>query len=132
MIGVLGERRGVGDLDGAGQDVDLDAQGGERRHRLVVEAGDRARLEGHGSLLAVGGAQGQDVVDEVELDLQAALAGVHQRRRQSAGRDVEGDLPPVIDRRFEGESHLADDLGPPMHGLAGVCPLGQRQFRPGA
>jgi hypothetical protein len=62
--------------------------------------------------LAVGCAELKEVVDEVELDLETAPARVHERRREPTGRDVERDVPPVVDQRRRRQSDLADDLEP--------------------
>ena len=68
------ERDGVGDLHGTGRDRDVDAAASEPRQEVAVEARDRARLEAHreGSRVAVGDVQ--TVVDEVEVDLELAVA----------------------------------------------------------
>ena len=68
------ERDGVGDLHRMGRDGDVDAAASEPRQEVAVEARDRARLEAHreGSRVAVGDVQA--VLDEVEVDLELAVA----------------------------------------------------------
>ena len=71
------------------------------------------------------------MVDEVEVDLERRASRVgHQRGRQSAGRDVEGDVPPVVGRWLVGESDLADDLRVELQRVAGVLPVSDRDRRP--
>ena len=44
--------------------------------------------------------------------------------------DVERHVPPVVDRRAEGQARLADDLGPHVKCGVGVFPSGQGQLGP--
>src|SRR5690606_28819496 len=71
------------------------------------------------------------VVDEVELDLQAAVSGRHERGGQATRGHVQRDLPPVVDHGLQRQAHLADDLGPHVHRVARVGPRGGCEVRPG-
>src|SRR5262245_40968566 len=70
------------------------------------------------------------MVGEIELDLEAGAARVHERCREAARRNVEGDLPPVVDHRFEREADLSDDLGPHVKRVERVLQRGQVEFGP--
>jgi hypothetical protein len=109
---VLVERDGVDHLGRAGEQTDLHAELVKRRRRGRIEARHRPGLEGDALVMAVGRSQIEDVIHEVELDLQPAAAGVHERGGESPARDIEGYLPPVVDHRREAETNLADDLRP--------------------
>ena len=128
---VLAERDGVRDLDRHRPDGRGDVERVEHAHDRVVELSDGAGFEVERSNGTGDGGDVESVVDEVEVDLKRRTGGVrHQRRRQSAGRHVERDVPPVVGGRFVGETHLADDLGVELQGVAGVLPIGDRDRRP--
>jgi hypothetical protein len=71
------------------------------------------------------------VVDEIEQDLDCSGSIRDRECRKPARRDVERDLPPVIDCWAVGKPDLADDLSPHMQRLIRVLPLLIRQARPG-
>ena len=98
---VLVERDRLDHLGRAGQD----RHRARRARRARPSSPRRSSATDRGSSAtrrrcAVGGAEVEHVVDEVELDLEPAVAGVHERGRQPARRHVERDLPPVVDHRL--------------------------------
>ena len=129
---VVVERNRVGNLRRARVDLHRDTDVFERGHRRSIEARHRPRLERHLTPRTVGGSHVEHVIDEVELDLQAAPTHVHERRRQTARGNVERHLPPLVDHRAERQPNLPDDLRPEMQRVPGVFPLGQRELRPRA
>src|SRR5450756_1529696 len=71
------------------------------------------------------------MIDEVEVDLEAAHAVWNGRRRQPARGDIERDMPGMIEPRRAREPDLADDLGPQVQRFVSLPPRRERQFRPG-
>ena len=70
------------------------------------------------------------MVDEIEVDLEAARAVRHRRGREPARGHIERHLPPVIDQRRLRQADLADHLRPKLQRRAGVAPFGEGQARP--
>src|SRR5450432_142508 len=70
------------------------------------------------------------MIDEVEVDLEAAHAVRNGRGRQSARGDVQCDMPGMIEPRRAREPDLADDLGAQMQRFVSVAPRRGRQLRP--
>src|SRR5258707_11303350 len=70
------------------------------------------------------------MIEEIEVDLKAARAIRHRRRRQPSACHVKRHLPPMIDHRRAGEADLADDLGPQMQRGAGILPFLEWESRP--
>ena len=70
------------------------------------------------------------MIDEVEVDLEPAVTVRDRRRRQAPRRHVQRDVPPVVERRREGQPHLADDLGPHVQRGDRGLPVPPRQLRP--
>ena len=81
---VLAEADRVGNLVGELIDADVDAQFQERAHDVGVEVGDRAREEPDLLFLTVAGRDQKHMVDEIEVELQAAIA-VGDERGGKAG-----------------------------------------------
>ena len=110
---VLVERDRVGDLDRMRRDGDIHTPAPEPRHELAVEPRDRARLERHreGAGVAVG--HRQSVVDEVEVDLESRSPYGIGESSGPRGH-IERHMPPVVERRRQGQPDLADDLEPHM------------------
>ena len=128
---VVGERDRSGNLDGDRPDGGAHVEFVEHRHHRRVEVGDRHRFERQRAARAGDRGDVEAVIEEVEIDLERRARAVwHQRRRQPTRRDVQRGVPPVIDQRFVGESHLADDLGVQVQGVAGVEPVVERDRRP--
>jgi hypothetical protein len=94
------------------------------------EIRDRHRCQGDALGRAVAGLDQQPVIDEIEDDFERARAIGDGRRGEPARREVERDVPPMIDQRCQCHPHLADDLGPSVQRLASLAPLRQRQVRP--
>ena len=127
---IVVERDGELHLDGPVEERQHHTEVRQRRHGLRVEGGHRAGPERDVPLPTLRRAKIQGVPDEVELDLDAAGVGVHERRREAARRDVQGNLPPVIHHRLECQAHLADDLEPELEGFSGLLPGRQSELRP--
>src|SRR5215467_6525348 len=68
--------------------------------------------------------------DEIVLDLECFAAPGNGRGGQSARRDVEWNVPPMILERSQSHSRLAHDLRPHMDGVSGAFPFGVRKRRP--
>jgi hypothetical protein len=52
------------------------------------------------------------MLDEVELDLQHAALERDRPGGQAARRDIERDMPRMIEPRRQRKAHLADNLRP--------------------
>src|SRR6266496_3621836 len=113
---------GILHFAGQGIDGDLDAQGVQAGHEFPVKRGDGAgeqRQRFRGSLAC---ANGEIVLDEVKCDFKGAPVIGNGRGRQPSRGDIEGDMPPVVEKGTQFHSDFAHDLRPQMQGLAGVPP----------
>ena len=127
---VLLERRRIFNLARHGPDLHVDAKSAQPPHEFSVEIGHRHRTERENLHAAVAGRNAKLMGEEIEIDVEGA-ARIRIRRRNEAARvHVERDIPPVIHRRREFESHLAGHLRPKLQGVAGGAPGGERQIRP--
>ena len=126
---VLGERDRLGHLVGRRVDINRRSEFDQRRHHRRIEGRHRHRLQRQDPRVAIG-ARAQALADEVELDLQRPRA-MDQAGGEPARRDVERDLPGVVQPGRQRHAHLADHLGPPVQRAAGVRPFGIGQRRPG-
>src|SRR5215471_550312 len=122
MHAVVLETNGIGDLDGHGPDPDIEIEMLKLRHDLAVEVRHATRREREGFIQPIARCDRQSMFDEIEFDLEPAAAIGNQGRRQSPVRDIERNLPPMIDVRRTGETDLANDLRPHMKRVAGVLP----------
>ena len=89
-------------------------------------------------LLGLGGCTAFDVVSilqksrqdlvgcEVEIDAERAIAVGDGAGRHPARRDVERDVPGVVEPGRLGHAYLADDLRPHVQGGGRVSPFGER------
>jgi hypothetical protein len=83
---VLGERRALAEVERLRVDVHLDPELGEGAEQQRVEVRARGALdEREPAAPAVAGQHVEPVVDEVERDLDVAIAGRHRARRQPPG-----------------------------------------------
>ena len=130
VLGVFGEGDGVGELDGRGVDVDVDAEVGEGLLEFGVEVGDRLRAQWLVGAEAGAGAEEELVVDEVEFDFEEVAAVGHGGGAEAARADVEWDVPPVGLQRAEREADLADYLCPHVEGFGGGRPFFPAKFGP--
>ena len=92
-----------------------------------MEGGDRARRQGKAGTRPVAREDHEAVVDEIEIDLEAARAIGDRRGGEPARGDVEHHVPPVIGHGRQRQADLADDLGPELQRRAGVAPFGERE-----
>ena len=122
----------VRDLDRHRPDLHRKAGTLEHRHDGLVEVGDRPGLERQRLGHAVGALEHERVVDEVEREAERPPAQTQGGSREPARAHAESDVPEVIGRRGEGETHLAHDLRPQVQGRAGGLPGLERQRRPGS
>jgi hypothetical protein len=80
--------------------------------------------------LAIARLNEQPMLDEVELDLEAAFAVWNRRSRQPARGDVERDVPRMIEPRRARQPDLADDLRHEVKRFVGIAPCRIRKIRP--
>ena len=130
VLAIALERNGVFDFRRHGPDPDVNIERMEALHDLGVEISDRARRQGEPFAPSVAHSQRQPVREKVEVDLHVPAPVRHRRRAQSAGGDVERDLPPVVHHGRQREPDLADHLRPQVQGRAGVLPLVEGELRP--
>src|SRR6266568_8153244 len=113
---------------GQGVDGDLDAQSMQASHEFPVKCGDGTgdQRQRFGGSLAC--ANGEIVLDEVKRDFKGAPARGNGRGGKPSRGDIEGYMPPVVEKGTQFHSDLAHDLCPQMQGLAGLSPglIGQR------
>jgi hypothetical protein len=98
------------------------------RRRPPPTSANRARRGAGTTLLAAVGPHDQQVVDQVEVVLEAHLALVKPAGGQAAHVQVQGDVSPVVAGRGGGQLDLADDLGPQVQGGLGRLPGLQRKL----
>ena len=127
---ILAETNRVGNLVGQLIDADLYAKLREGAHEICVEIGDGARAERDVLLTAVAGRNPQHVVQEVEIELKAAIPKRNWGGGQAPRRHIEHDVPRVVEPRRLHEADLAHDLGPQLQGGAGIFPRVIGQFWP--
>ncbi len=85
-------------LAGQGVDGDLDAQGAQVGHEFPVKRGDGARDQRQRPGGSLASANGENVLDEVKGDFKGAPLIGDGGGGQPARRDVEGDMPPVVEK----------------------------------
>ena len=93
-----------------------------------MEVRDRLRLERDASLHAFAGAHHEHAVDEVEGEVEGAIAVRDERRGQSARVHVQGHVPRMVEPRRLHQADLADDLRPQTQRHV-VAPDRQRRVR---
>src|SRR6185436_1880094 len=103
---------------------------GKLAHYLGVKARDRPGGQYHRRAGAVARLDQQPLVEEVEIDLERPLTMSHGRGGEAAAGGVERDVPGVVGPWFLLEADLADNLRPPVQGVAGVFPFVVGQLWP--
>ena len=98
------------------------------RRRPPPTSANRAHRGAGTTLLAAVGPHDPQVVDQVEVVLEAHLALVEPAGGQAAHVRVQGDVSPVVAGRGGGQLDLADDLGPQVQGGLGRLPGLKRQL----
>src|SRR5262245_55321753 len=91
--GVLLEGNAVGNLARHGHDVDFYAEFAQRNHHIFVEFGDAHRLEHKLPEISFARPYPQHMIDEIQIDLKAAVAPRDWRRRQSARSHIKRHMP---------------------------------------
>ncbi len=106
IVGVIGrvqrillKRNTVGDFARHRRDHHVDAELAQRRQKPDIEFRHTHWLEHELTEMSVARPHPKHVVDEVEIDLEAARAVGDRRRGQPARGDVERDVPGVIEPR---------------------------------
>ena len=89
----------------------------------MVEGRNRARRQRQRSRRAIGDADDDMVIDEVEFDRKGSRAVRQRPGRQAAAGHMEGDTPRLIDGRRLGERHFTNDLHPHVQRRIGVLPF---------
>src|SRR6185369_3819170 len=110
---VLVEADRIGQLVRHVMNADLDAELLQRLDDLGIEIGDRPRIKPDLPDRTVVGRSDQRVIQKVQLELEAIRDG---RRGQAPGRDIENNVPGMIEPWRLREPDLANDLGPEMQG----------------
>ena len=90
---ILAEADRIGNLIGQFVDTDVDAKLSEGAHDLGIQIGNRARVELDLRSTAVAGRCPQHVIEEIEVELKAAIAVRDRRGGQPARRDIEHHVP---------------------------------------
>ena len=70
------------------------------------------------------------MAQEIEVDLEATVSMRHWGCCETAGGNVERDVPPVIHQWRQRHANLADYLRPHVERRVGFPPLIDRQRRP--
>ena len=90
---VLVEAHGIDDLIGSWMDGDRDVESAQLLHETRVEHSHRLRLQGERAAATVARLDHQPMIDEVEIDLEDAGTVRDRRRREPAGRHIQGNVP---------------------------------------
>src|SRR5437870_9690312 len=106
-----------------GIDLYLDAERLQHAHELEEEVGYRACDQWHAPGVSVAEVNPQVVIDEVEVDLEHALADGDRRRGQSARGHGKRDVPPFIEEWRKRQLDFADDLRAHVERGAGLLPF---------
>src|SRR5205807_9714451 len=101
------ERNAVGDLVRGGVDLHGDIELGKQRKEVLIEVGDRARLQSHRFHRPVAGLDQELVVDEVEIDLKYARVISDRGSGKPTRGEVERNVPGVIDPGRLDQPYLA-------------------------
>src|SRR2546423_1448784 len=97
----------------------------------MIKVRDRPFEQRDARLLSVAGSHLQYMIDEIKMRFHAAVAAEgHHGGGESVRRNVQRDVPPVIEFWSEFQAGLADDLGPEMQRIAGLLPFFERKRRP--
>src|SRR5437588_12906499 len=97
----------------------------------MIKIRDRTFEQRDARLLSIAGPHLQNVVNKIKVRFHAAVAAEgHHGCRESMRRDVECDVPPVIEFWSEFQAGLADNLCPKMQRVAGLLPFFERKRRP--
>ena len=105
---------GIANFAGQGVDGDLDAQGLQAGHKLLVKSGDRPGDQWERFAGSIAGENEEVVFDEVKIDGKGAPLIGNGRRCQPTRGDIQRDMPPMVHRRTRLHSDLANDLCPQM------------------
>src|SRR4029077_6074647 len=111
-------------------DADLNAKFRERAHDFGIEVRDRPRREADPFLRAIVAAHPEHMIDEIELELKVPHPIGNWRGAQAPDRDIERDMPGMIEPRSLGHADLADDLAPKVQGRIAVLPCLVRKLWP--
>lgn len=130
VLRILRKRDRVGDFVRYLVNGDVDSEVFQIGHDRRVEARDRLTGQRESPLGAVAGRDAERVIDEIEVDLERAVAVGDRRGRQPARRDVERDVPGVIEPGRLRQPDLAGDLGEELQHRAAVAPRRDWQVRP--
>src|SRR5271166_557548 len=130
MYAILVEGNGTGDFDRHSPDGHFDPRGPEQRHEIQIEVGHRARPQREGLHNSVTGLEHKLVMYEVETKFKSPLLIRDPRSRQSPGRYVQRDIPPMVYQGRQTKPNFAHHLRPEMKCCAGIFPRLQRQAGP--
>ena len=137
-IGVVGavdrvrrEWRAVAEVKWLGVDLGRDPKLVECRHQVVKELRTCwAAAKFDRALVAIARDDAQAMVQEVEDDLDVTVSVRHRPGREAQGVGQERDVPPVVAKRHERHSDLADDLRVAVKRLLRRLPVRIRKGRP--
>ena len=113
---------GIANFARQGVDRDLDPQSMQAGHKLPVKSGDRPGDQWERFSGPIARENEEVVINEVEIDGKGAALIGNGRGRQPTRGDIQRDMPPVVHRRTQLHSDLANDLRPQMQGIASVPP----------
>ncbi len=91
---------GVAHFAGQGINRDLDAQDVQTVHKFPVEGGHGAGDERQHFGGSLAGANRDIVLDDVKIDVKGATVIGNSRGGQPERGDVQGDMPPVVEKDF--------------------------------
>ena len=131
VFDVLGEARRDRALLRREMDPNVDVERGQLGEYGLVEAADGAGEEGQPAHVPIAVLDEELVIDEVEVHGERPVLVRHGRRRETARREVQGYVPPLVHLRRQGEPDLADDLGVEEQRRVGVAPRGNGELGPG-
>src|ERR1700722_2062615 len=124
------KRYGRNDLIGFGMDAHIDLHPLKHGKDLLVKIGDRPRVKVGTLGGTLAGKDDQLMPHKIEVDLEDAACIRHAARRQPARRDIERDMPGMIEPGHLPQPYLADDLRPKMNGSDRILQTFILQLRP--
>ena len=130
MNAILVKGNRVRDFHGHSPNLDVDSGRTKHPQKVLVKVRDRAGRERNGFDLAIVGLQHQLVVEEIEPQLKGEVRVRNRSGREAAGRNIERNVPPVVQPGGKREPNLADDLRPPVERGVSVLPGCKRERRP--
>lgn len=127
---VFVEAKSVGQLHWNRPDLGADSKHTERLDVFPIEISNSHRSKRDFFLRPVAHVYRDAVIDEIEIDLELPVTFCHDTGAESARRDIERGIPPMVLHWGMRQSCFSDDLRPPVKRCIGVPPVGESKIGP--